>query len=155
MQPPERAEKAEAAGEIALEAEAAGLPKWSWHAAEPWTGDADGLKAAVAALHAKLAAGDITALRAARAPMNADFDALYGPEPADEVERFDTALKQARLQPLPPLEARPIGDGRRVLVTGPDLAAPIRYLGEGDMAGFRVDAGMIWAKLNGQWQIVR
>jgi hypothetical protein len=156
MQPPAETKKATAAGELVLEAAGQGLPKWSWHAAEPWAGDETGLKAAIAELHGRLAKGEIAALAAARKPMNDDFDALYGPEPAAQKQQFEQALKKAKLQPLArDLKLSPIGDGRRVAVRDGKGQVPIVYRGAGDAAGFRVDAGAIWAKLGGQWKIVR
>jgi len=156
MQPPDGTKKATAAGEIALEATGKGMPKWRWQAAEPWGGDEAGLRAAVAALHGRLAKGELKALAEARKPMDEDFDALYGPEPPAEKKRFEAGLKKAKLQPLAKaLKLTPIGDGRRVAVSDEAGREPIRYVASGKDSGYRVEAGSIWAKLGGQWRIVR
>jgi hypothetical protein len=156
MAPPPDGKQATAPGELVLEAVGQGLPKWRWREAEPWAGDEAGLRAAVVALHARLAKGDVAALAEARKPMDEDFDALYGPEPAEDKQRFEASLKAAKLQPLPKtLKLAPIGDGRRVAVSDETGEAPIRYVAASKDSGFRVDAGAIWAKLGGQWKIVR
>jgi hypothetical protein len=114
--------------------------------------DQPNLLKAVAALHAAAARSDAKAMMAARKPYFDDLSQIYGAPPPDLEAELAKELKGAKVQPLPEyLQVTPAHDGRLVVVESIEGLAPVRAEGK---AG-RMELGRYWAKLDGQWLMVR
>jgi hypothetical protein len=137
---------------ITFQLETQGLPRWRFLDAEPLGNDQPALLKAVAALHAAAARADGKALVAMRKPYLDDMSQLFGPPPAGYEDELTDELKQARLAPLSDrLRISTAHDGRLAIVENPDGRAPVRA----EIAGGRMEIGFYWAKLDGQWLLVR
>ncbi|MBM3490651.1 MAG: hypothetical protein FJX68_09400 [Alphaproteobacteria bacterium] len=142
-------------GVVTLTETAAEVPAWSWLTAAPGGNDEAGLRAAVAGLHAALQRKDLKALDQLRAPLERDFEALWGKLSERERGALHRQLETGRVEPLPePLGIASAFDGRLAVVSGPDGQAPIRVeLGRDNP--LPDETGQYWAKLDGQWKLVR
>jgi len=145
-------QRVEAPQTLRFEAEAAGLPRWSFLDAAPMAGDEAGLRKAVADLHAAVAKRDVKAMVAARKPFFDDLSQIYGAPPPDMEQQLAADLKRSKLAPLPAkLTVSTAHDGKVAIVETATGEAPIRA----EAKDGRMELGKYWAKLGGKWLIVR
>lgn len=137
---------------MTIHLEAQGLPRWRFLDAEPLGSDQPGLLKAVAGLHAAAAKADARALMATRKPFFDDMSQIYGPAPAGYEAELGAELTRAKLAPLPErLRIATAHDGKLAIVETPDGQAPVRA----EAKDGRMLIGQYWAKLDGQWLLVR
>lgn len=128
--------------------------RWGWFDAETWQGDKAEVLAAVHQLHAAYTAKDQARVIAARAALDADFDAVMGPATADELDQEKKFIETATLDPLgDDLSVTSYYDGRLIAVnrangTAPILLAAPNVPGKSEIARF-------WVKKGGKWLVVR
>lgn len=137
---------------ITFQVEADGLPRWRFLDAEPLGNDQPALLKAVAALHAAAARADAKALMAMRQPYFDDMAKIFGPAPPGYEDELADELKRAKLAPLPDrLRINTAHEGKLAIVDTPEGLAPVRA----EISGGRMLIGQYWAKLDGQWLLVR
>jgi hypothetical protein len=137
---------------LSFELTVQGLPRWRFLDAEPLGDDQPGLLKAVAALHAAVARSDAKTMIATRKPFFDDLQQIFGAPPPDLEAQLAEELKQAKVLPLSQqLRVTTAHDGKLAIVDTPEGLAPIRAQAkDGSMA-----LGQYWAKLDGQWLMVR
>lgn len=142
-------------GIVTLSESAAEVPGWSWLTAEPLGNDEAGVRAAVGALHAALERNNLKAFDQMRVPLEKDFEALWAKLSERERGNLHRQLTAGKVEPLAtPLSIDLAYGGRLVGVSGPDGQAPVRVeLGQDSPVPF--ETGQFWAKLDGQWKLVR
>jgi hypothetical protein len=130
------------------------VPHWGWLDAEQWTGDDQALLAAVSALHAAFAKGNVKAIIAAYKPFADDMKPYMGPIAESD---FAEPLKGGTVQALPTdLKVESFYDHRLFVVHTSDGAPPIRVDNEAVVKGMpALEAGEYWIRKGGQWQIIR
>ncbi|MGH6717781.1 MAG: hypothetical protein ACREER_00560 [Alphaproteobacteria bacterium] len=139
-------------GRVETSVVVAGQPRWGWLDAEPWTGDASELLAAVAALHDAVARRDVAAFLAAHQARNDDYTIVFGPMPPEMAAEFEKMLATVSLEPLSAsLAATPYADGRLWRVNDEAGQPPIRMFDP----GMRLETGEFWIRRDGTWQIIR
>lgn len=132
-----------------------GQPRWAWLDAEPVSGGAAELLAAVAALHDAIARGDFEAYMAAHQARNDDFTLVFGPMPADMMAQLEQMFATVTLQPLSAnLVATPYADGRVWLVIDEAGEPPIRMV-DPQEPGSSMESGEFWVRRGGVWQVLR
>ena len=133
------------------------MPRWGWFTADPWTGDDKALLAAVAALHAAYAKGDVKTIIALYQPFEDDLKPYAGSVLEGAAEGLAGTLKGATVAPLPtsPRVERFYGN-RLFVVEGPDAAPPIVVTNESVVQGQPVlQSGQFWIRKQGKWWIIR
>lgn len=148
-------QRIDGAGRAETTVTVAGQPRWAWLDAEPWTGDATELLAAVAALHDATARKDVAAFMAAHKAQYDDFSLIYGPMPPEMMAQLEQELATQALQPLSAnLKATPYLEGRVWLVEDEAGQPPIRLIDVAE-SGTRIETGTFWTRRDGVWTIVR
>jgi hypothetical protein len=137
---------------VTIEAQVTGLPRWRFLDAEPIGTDQPNLLKAVAAVHAAAGKGDAKTLMATRKPYFDDLSQIYGPVPPDLEKQLAAELKGAKIEPLSErLRITTAHGDKLAIVEAPDGRAPIRASGKDG----QMELGLYWAKLDGQWLLIR
>ncbi len=145
----------EGAGEQSGEVTADGIPEWAFQRATPQAETADGLAAAVAALHAAYGKAEIDAIVEVSAPFFADQALRGGLDETIFREQAAPLFKTGTLGDLPELTITRHLDGRVFHVTGPDGMPPVAITFEEDGMKGAMRTGEWWSMIDGAWRVVR
>jgi hypothetical protein len=133
------------------------VPRWGWFTADPWAGDDKELLAAIAALHAAFAKGDVKTVVALYQPFEDDLKPYAGSMLEGAEEGLAGNLKGALVLPLPAgLKVERFYGDRLFVVEGPGGAAPVTVMNESLVQGApALQAGRYWIRKQGRWMVIR